>query len=103
LVGGSVNALSVARSLGRRGIKVYLSASEGRHVQFSRYCTRSYPFGKDVKGSDFWSGVLFGPRAEELHGSVILVCNDEAVSFVANNRDRLAPLYRLDPSVPELQ
>jgi len=103
ILGGSVNALSVARSLGRRGIKVYLSASEGRHVQFSRYCTRSYPFGKDVKGSDFWSELLFGPRAEELHGSVILVCNDEAVSFVANNRDRLAPLYRLDPSVPELQ
>ncbi len=103
ILGGSVNALSVARSLGRRGIKIYLSASEGRHVQYSRYCTKSYPFGRNVKGTDFWRDLLLGRRGKELHGSVVLVCNDEAVSFVAQHRSELAPHYRLDGSVPELQ
>jgi predicted ATP-grasp superfamily ATP-dependent carboligase len=103
ILGGSVNALSVARSLGRRGIRIFLSASEGRHVQYSRYCTQSYPFGRSVTGSDFWHDLLLGSRGRELHGSVILVCNDEAVSFVARNRSELLRHYRLDDSVPELQ
>jgi D-aspartate ligase len=103
ILGGSVNALSVARSLGRRGIQVYLSASEGRHVQYSRYCTKAFPFGRTVKGSDFWRELLLGPRGEALHGSVIFVCNDEAVGFVARHRSELAQHYRLDHSVPKLQ
>ncbi len=103
ILGGSVNALSVARSLGRRGIEVYLSASEGRHVQYSRYCTKAFPFGRNVKGSDFWRELLLGPRGEALHGSVIFVCNDEAVGFIARHRSELAQHYRLDNSVPDLQ
>jgi predicted ATP-grasp superfamily ATP-dependent carboligase len=103
ILGGSANALSVARSLGRRGIKVYLSASDGRHVQYSRYCTKSFPFGGHIKGTDFWRELLLGSRGKELHGSVILVCNDEAVSFVANHRSELSAHYRLDDSVPHLQ
>jgi predicted ATP-grasp superfamily ATP-dependent carboligase len=103
ILGGSVNALSVARSLGRRGIRIFLSASEGRHVQYSRYCTKAFPFGRHIKGSDFWRDLLLGPRATELRGSVILVCNDEAVGFVARNRAELAKHYVLDGSVPELQ
>jgi predicted ATP-grasp superfamily ATP-dependent carboligase len=103
ILGGSVNALSVARSLGRRGIRVYLSASEGRHVQYSRFCTKSFPFGRNVKGTDFWRELLLGPRGNELHGSVVLVCNDEGVSFVARHRSELARHYRLDGSIPELQ
>jgi predicted ATP-grasp superfamily ATP-dependent carboligase len=103
ILGGSVNALSIARSLGRRGITINLSASEGRHVQYSRYCRKSFPFGRSVKGSDFWSDLLLSSRGTELHGSVIFVCNDEAVSFVANHRQELSRHYRLDDSVPALQ
>jgi len=103
ILGGSANALSVARSLGRRGIKVYLSASEGRHVQYSRYCTKSFPFGRAVKGSDFWRDLLLGERSEQFHGSVIFACNDEAVGFIARHRSELAAHYTLDGSVPELQ
>ncbi len=103
ILGGSANALSVARSLGRRGIQVYLSASEGRHVQYSRYCTRSFPFGRGVKGSDFWRELLLGARSSAFHGSVVFACNDEAVGFIAQHRAELAVNYTLDCSVPELQ
>jgi predicted ATP-grasp superfamily ATP-dependent carboligase len=103
ILGGSVNALSVARSLGRRGIKVYLSASEGRHVQYSRYCTEAFPVDGTCKAADFWRELLLGPRSERHHGSVIFACNDDAVSFIANQRAELAPHYRLDCSVPDLQ
>ncbi len=103
ILGGSANALSVTRSLGRRGIKVYLSASEGRHVQYSRYCTKSFPFGKGVKGADFWRDLLLGNDREGLRGSVVLACNDEAVTFIARNRSELARHFKLDSSVPALQ
>jgi predicted ATP-grasp superfamily ATP-dependent carboligase len=103
VLGGSANALSVARSLGRRGIHVYLSASEGRHVQYSRYCTKSFPFSRSVKGADFWRDLLFGARLDELRGSIVFACNDEAVGFIARHRAELARHYKLDCSVPALQ
>lgn len=103
ILGGSANALSVARSLGRRGIKVYLSAAEGRHVQYSRYCTKAFPFTQQVKGNDFWRELLLGKGAGDLYGSVIFACNDEAITFIARHRAELAQHYTLDCSVPELQ
>jgi predicted ATP-grasp superfamily ATP-dependent carboligase len=73
-------------------------------VQYSRYCTRSFPFGRDVKGSDFWRELLLGGQhSREFDGSVLFACNDEAVGFIARHRSDLAPRYKLDCSVPELQ
>jgi predicted ATP-grasp superfamily ATP-dependent carboligase len=103
ILGGSANALSVARSLGRRGIKVHVSVSEGRHALFSRYCTRGYPLPRGVEAGDFWMQLLSGPGHDALRGSVILTCNDEAVSFVAHHRQELAADYILDHTTPDVQ
>jgi predicted ATP-grasp superfamily ATP-dependent carboligase len=102
ILGGSTNAVSVARSLGRRGIRVFVSVAEGRHALYSRYCTKGFPYGRDAEAADFWRKLLLA-RDSTLRGSVILPCNDEAVTFVARNRAELRGHYILDDSEPELQ
>ena len=103
ILGGSANALSIARSLGRRGIKIYLSVAKGRHALYSRYCAKAFPFGREAEAADFWKHLLLGPGSEALHGSVIFPCNDEAVTFVARHRPALADDYILDDSTPDVQ
>jgi len=103
ILGGSANALSVARSLGRRNIRVHVSVSAGRHALFSRYCTKRFPLPRGVDCSDFWMQLLCGPRSDALRGSVILTCNDEAVAFVARHRQELSEHYILDDSTADVQ
>jgi D-aspartate ligase len=103
LLGGSANALSIARSLGRRGIQVHLSVAEGHHALYSRFCAKAFPFDATTDASAFWADLLLGPSDEFLRGSVVLACNDSAVAFIARHRSALAERYRLDDSVPERQ
>ncbi|MER3410964.1 MAG: ATP-grasp domain-containing protein, partial [Thermoleophilia bacterium] len=39
LLGGSANAVSVARSLGRMGVQVHAVADRRTQVSFSRFCS----------------------------------------------------------------
>jgi predicted ATP-grasp superfamily ATP-dependent carboligase len=103
ILGGSTNAVSIARSLGRRGIRVFVSVADERHALFSRYCTKRFPYKRDAEAAGFWRQLLLGPDAATLHGSVLLPCNDEAVTFVARTREELRHHYILDDSVPDLQ
>jgi predicted ATP-grasp superfamily ATP-dependent carboligase len=103
VLGGSANAVSVTRSLGRRGVKVFVSVANDRHALFSRYCAKGFPYKHDGRASEFWRQLLLGAGSAALHGSVLLPCNDEAVTFVARNRPELSAHYILDDSEPELQ
>ncbi len=103
VLGGSSNALAIARSLGRRGVHVYLSAAAGRHIHYSRYCAGSFPYDRGVKPEPFWEELLLGPRSEPLHGSVIFACNDEAVHFVARRQAELSAHYRLGDLCADVQ
>jgi predicted ATP-grasp superfamily ATP-dependent carboligase len=103
VLGGSVNALSVARSLGKRGVTVYLSIEAGRHAMYSRYCARAFPFRHSREAASHWAELLLGRDSHRLHGSVVFACNDEAVTFIANHRPELAEHYLLDDSIPRLQ
>lgn len=102
LLGGLANALSVARSLGRNGIRVYVLNDPTSHVRFSRYCRwLSIPW----KGNDerTWSDFLLSPRARKYHGAVLLACSDAGIRTIARNRDALAERFLLDESNPVAQ
>jgi predicted ATP-grasp superfamily ATP-dependent carboligase len=103
ILGGSANALSVARSLGRRGVRVHASVVAGHHALYSRYCTGSLPMPPDRRPRDVWGDLLFGPAGKALRGSVILTCNDDAVEFVARHRESLRRHFVVDESVPSVQ
>ncbi|MGH7494844.1 MAG: carboxylate--amine ligase [bacterium] len=103
ILGGTENALSLTRSLGRRGIDVYAAVPAHESVRFSRYCTRSFPLAASVPAKEQWCTLLFGPTAQRLSGSLIFPCSDEAVEFVAQNRHELQCDYVLDDATPEIQ
>ena len=91
ILGGSANAVSVARSLGRAGITVYALGGSRSSVRYSRYCHAYIEFGfnRDIAGSWLeWLGR--GPR-----GAVVLPCDDHGVQLVAEHRATLLELgYR---------
>ena len=93
IIGGAQVSLGIARSLGRRGIPVWLVADHPI-AKFSRYVQRSFPW----HGLDDCDGVaaLVG-LAERygLAGWVLLATGDEDMRVIAQNQDLLAPHFRV--------
>jgi D-aspartate ligase len=101
VLGGTCNALSVARSLGRAGVKVYALNHTDSYVFQSRYCTPiRMPKGSDTHA---WGEFLLGPESEPFRGAVLLACSDAELEFLARHRPTLTAKYRLDLSDPEAQ
>lgn len=93
ILGGSVNAVSVARSLGSRGIEVRAVGDRSdRPVSHSRHCREYVAFGDRAGVQAGWLDWLErrGPR-----GAVVLPCDDDGLELIARNRARLIELgYR---------
>ncbi len=103
ILGGSANTLSIARSLGKRGIEVMISVRRGSPAQFSRYVSGIFTFERQDDPAKYWARLLLENPPARLRGAVLLACNDEAVEFVAKNRSRLDKHFLLDDAEPELQ
>jgi D-aspartate ligase len=84
VLGGAANAVSLARSLGAAGVKVYALGTGGldpvRHSRFAKYV----PFDGADPVADWLDWLDRGPT-----GAVLLPCNDDGVELIARNRDRL--------------
>ena len=102
ILGGQENALSLTRSLGRKGIPVYVSGMQNCFASRSRYCKKAYlrPDGTDAEA--FWTDLLLSGKHPELKNSVIMVGSDLAIEFVAHNKAALSEHYLLDDHIPEL-
>jgi D-aspartate ligase len=90
LLGGSTNALSVARSLWLTGVPVdVLADGRGESVaRHSRACRRYFAAGANGCGEGVaaaWMGWLLG----ESDPAVLLPCSDEGVEFIATRRSEL--------------
>ena len=97
VVGGHDNALSIARSLGARGIPVRCLGSHPI-VARSRYAT-AIPVPPHVgRPEEAWADVLLGPGSEPFHGSVLLAASDPALKLISEHRVELAERYVLDLS-----
>jgi predicted ATP-grasp superfamily ATP-dependent carboligase len=102
LLGGQENALSIARSLGARGVPVSVSAPRTCWALRSRYCARQYVVPPRESSADYWENLLLGGDAS-LDGSVLFACSDEASEFMSARRDRLASRYLLDDHLASQQ
>ena len=91
VLGGSFNAVSVARSLGSAGIAVHALGARGDFVRRSRYCSTFTEVGSGLEAqAGYMRWLEAGPR-----GAVVLPCADEGLEFVAGNRRVLDELgYR---------
>ena len=100
VLGGGANALSIARSLGRRGIAVYAVNEPQAHVCHSRFARR---LGEAGATADGWADWLLSDTSEPWRGSVLLAASDEALALIAEHRPRLEAKFLLDLSNPAAQ
>src|ERR1700694_4065011 len=91
ILGGDANAISVARSLGAAGVRVYVVGSGSEAVRFSRFCATFVALaGADVQTRWLDWLTAHGPR-----GAVLLPCTDDGLELIAHHRAELTALgYR---------
>ena len=102
VVGGSHNALSIARSLSRRGIAVYALNRPDSEVRWSRHVRwlqlpDAEPFAAAI------ARFLLGPASNALRGAVLLVAGDEALELIGSRYAELQRKFRLDLCNPAAQ
>lgn len=96
------SAISVARSLGRAGIRVYLLGEPESAERYSRYVTYiPLPGGRPAEQR--WADFLLSARSDPLRGAVLLACSDAGIEVILRDRGRLAEKFRLDVSDPQAQ
>ena len=103
IVGGDANALSVARSLRRLGVRVYVISEPGTCVRYSRHCRWIGVHPGEGAWDDAVARYLLGPDAGHLRGAVLLACSDSALELAARRADALRRRYRLDLANPAAQ
>lgn len=103
IVLGQVNALSVIRSLGRRGVPVtFVGDYHDRFVHSRHGGWLPLP-----EGTGSWKeralALLMGPSSDHLAGAVLLPCDDPSAELLAEHADALAARFRPILSAPEAQ
>lgn len=94
VLGGTANALSVARRLGARRIPVYALNYPREAVRYSRHCR--FIELDDDGGPRAWAAFLLSPRSEWLRGAILLACSDEAIALVVDHAEALARKFVLE-------
>lgn len=102
LLGGNDNALSLARSFGRRGIDVYVLNKPHADVARSRF-SRAVPLETGLPFEEAAVRWLCGAESDSLTGSVLLAASDEGLSILADHRDQLKQRFLLDLCNPTAQ
>jgi predicted ATP-grasp superfamily ATP-dependent carboligase len=95
VIGGDYRGLGAVRSLGRRGIPVWvLHDADHPLAAASRYANRrrSWPLRGDEKRLALLRRLAQG---EGLRGWVLIPSSDEVVAFIARHHHELAGMYRL--------
>lgn len=93
IVGGAHVSLAVARSLGRRGIPVWLLANHPL-PRFSRYVQRSFPW-PGAQHSNGIASIIDVATRHGLKGWVLLATGDEDMRLIARNHALLASHFRV--------
>ncbi|MBI2804461.1 MAG: carboxylate--amine ligase [Planctomycetes bacterium] len=100
VLGGSANALSVVRSLGRAGVPVSVINQADSAARRSRYA-RWIPLSEDGQVEEVWANFLLGPESDHLAGAVLFPCCDPALEILARHRAELAEKFTLDDANPQ--
>jgi D-aspartate ligase len=95
VIGGEHPGLGIARSLGRRGIPVFIIDDQHSVSQFSRYATQVVRV-KDLRNEqNAVDSVMEIGQRYGLKGWVLFPTRDETVAAFSRHRDRLAQFFRV--------
>ena len=94
VLGGAHGSLEIARSLGRRGIRVWLVTDDNPLAKSSRYVEKSFAWAgpRDDGALAFLTELC---RAHDLRGWVLFSGSDDDLCFVAQNHSALGGLFTL--------
>jgi len=95
LLGSDFKALGVARSLGRRGVRVAVIDNLPRSAWFSRHVSRRFRWRESMGSPELPSFLLDVAGSADMEGFVLWPVQDDALEVVARNRDRLVSTFRL--------
>jgi D-aspartate ligase len=94
VLGGAHGSLEIARSLGRRGIRVWLLTDDNPLAKSSRYVERSFDWAgpRDDGALAFLTELC---RRHDLHGWVLFAGSDDDLCLVAQNHSALTGFFTL--------
>jgi predicted ATP-grasp superfamily ATP-dependent carboligase len=94
VLGGDYRALGVVRSLGRRGVPVWVVRhGDDALAAMSRYASRRLPWPR--AGERAQVGHLLGLADEGAHGWALIPTADETAMLIGRHHDELASRFRL--------
>jgi D-aspartate ligase len=97
VTGGDYKGLGLVRSLGRRGVRVWVAQRQDRLAGFSRYARRRVRWspGSDAQQTE---GLLRLATEHGLHGWVLFPTDNKVAGVISRNHGALASCYRLTTS-----
>lgn len=102
ILGGGANGVSVARGLGRAGVKVSVAGGPGAWATRSNACAASYHQPDGVPLEDFWRALLLSSD-RRFDGHVLLPLCDDAIAFTCRHHEALSQRYLLEHFLPDLR
>ncbi len=94
IIDGGANVLSVARSLGRRGVRVLALGSTRNDVRFSRFC-EWIPLNGQGTLHEQWLSWLTGKEGRTFRGAALIPCGDAGLEFILKWRATLAASFHV--------
>jgi len=102
LLGGSENALAVARNLGKKGVEIKIGGEESHIAMKSRYCNKKFIRPDTISSYEFWKNLLLVQTEFDLSGHILFACDDGAIEFLVEHRTDLENKYIIDDYLPDL-
>jgi D-aspartate ligase len=94
ILDGGANVLSVARSLGRRGIRVVVPGKGNEYIRFSRFGER-IPLQDGGNEHRQWLSWLAREGVQRFRGGVVIPCGDSGLEFIVRYRAELEKDFRV--------
>lgn len=96
VVGNHVTSLNIIRSLGKKGIPVYLTDQEKICIgRFSKYCQGFFHSPTHFESQKYVNFLIQLAESKNLRDAILIPTNDYTVSILSQNKDRLSEYYKI--------